>query len=76
MVRAKFKVQGNNKTFDDPETPGFTIDLHPVISGSKENEEFYKWTPGGNIQLSTINEAAAKQFEMGKEFYVDFTPAE
>lgn len=75
MVRAKFKVdsiQPGNIT----DSEGKSITLSPVISGSKENEDFYRWTPGGQILLSTINEAAAAQFEVGKEFYVDFTPAE
>lgn len=70
-VRAKFKVlsvtesEGNLKS----------ARLQPVTSGSPENAEFYKWTPGGQIELSTMNPAAAEQFVPGKEFYVDFTPA-
>lgn len=72
MVRAKFKVQN----VDTREDGGGTVTLTPVTSGSEENEAFYRWTPGGSIILSTINAEAVKQFENGKEFYVDFTPAE
>jgi len=73
MVRAKFKVV---KVEDMPgPTPGKTIWLEPVYTGSLENERFYRMTPGGQIVLSTINAEAAKQFEVGAAFYVDFTSA-
>jgi hypothetical protein len=75
MVRAKFYVVSVKKTkFMDG--LGSVVELTPVINGSDENKEFYKWTPSGRIELGTINEEAAKQFEIGKEYYVDFTPAE
>lgn len=70
-VRAKFKVTQlikNEGGFD-------TIKLQPVTSGSPENEAFYKWTPTGEITLSTVNVEAAKQFELGRQYYVDFTEA-
>ena len=70
-VRAKFKVESITSTEN-----GASIELRPVISGSEENEKFFKWTPGGSIQMSTINEAAAEQFKPGAEFYVDFIKAE
>jgi hypothetical protein len=70
MVRAKFRVDSVQ-----PENGGFCIKLSPVTGGSPENDEFYKYTPGGSITLSTINEAAARQFEEGRQFYVDFMPA-
>lgn len=77
MVRAKFtctKIESNGAT--NPSDKGATIILYPVVGGSAENESFYRWTPGGSISLSTVNESAAAQFEEGKAYYVDFTPAE
>jgi len=71
MVRAKFKVQ----SVDAKEDGSGTITLEPVTSGSEENDAFYKWTPGGSIVLSTINADAVSQFEVGNEYYVDFTSA-
>lgn len=71
-VRAKFKVASIEK----PTEETATVRLAPVVGGSPENDEFYKWTPSGSIELSTINAAAAEQFVEGKEFFVDFTPAE
>lgn len=69
-VRAKFKVDRITQYAHASE-----IHLHPVTSGSPENERFYQYTPGGQIVLSTINPEAAKQFAIGQEFYVDFTPS-
>ena len=71
-VRAKFKVQSITVS----EGGLKTARLLPVTSGSPENAEFYKWTPNGLIELSTINERVATQFVPGAQFYVDFTPAE
>jgi len=69
-VRAKFKVETITHNVS-----GASILLFPVTGESPENKEFYKWTPGGKIELSTVNPAAAEQFTPGKEFYVDFTAA-
>jgi hypothetical protein len=52
-----------------------TVHFHPVYSGSKENEEFFKATPGGTINLNVLNESAFAGFQQGKEYVVDFTPA-
>lgn len=72
MVRAKFIVDKVSKTrFDHHE-----IELSPVTSGSEENKNFFKWTPFGKIVLGCINTDAVNQFEVGKEYYIDFTPAE
>lgn len=53
----------------------FKVVLTPVYSGSPENEQFYKWTPGGMCALETVNRAAADQFEIGGEYYLTFTLA-
>lgn len=71
-VRAKFLVESVNAT----RNCGTTITLQPVINGSEENKKFYRLTPGGKIELSTVNPEAAAQFTPGAAFYVDFTPTE
>lgn len=77
MVRAKFIVNVNKDNGStDPAYKGSEISLSAVYSGSPENEEFFKMTPGGNITLVTVNPKAAEQFIVGKECYVDFTPIE
>ena len=54
---------------------GIHLGFSPVVSGSKENEEFFRWTPGANIFIYTVNNEVAANFELGKEYYLDFTPA-
>lgn len=71
-VRAKFTVDSVTRH----QNGTAIIELLPVINGSPENEQFFKWTPGGTIKLQTVNPEAAKQFEPGKAMYIDFTPAE
>jgi hypothetical protein len=76
-VRAKFKVITVTDSYDSERMQRVAqVELQPVMSGSPENEQFYRWTPGGTIKLGTINEVAAKEFVPGREFYVDFTPAD
>lgn len=73
MVRAKFKVSEiTQRDF------GKSILLQPVYSSDPESEngKFYKQTPGGKIELGTVNDEAAKEFEVGKEYFVDFTLAQ
>lgn len=72
VVQAKFKVESLQVNEDG----GGTVHLRPVTSGSDENADFYKYTPGGDITLSTINPKAMSAFELGAEYYVDFTRAD
>ena len=75
-IRAKFLVQSitTTKRWNGPGHIG-TVKLSPVSSGSEENKKFYEATPSGSIEIGTINAEALAKFEIGKEFYVDFTPA-
>lgn len=70
-VRAKFKCTEVTIT-----EYGKKVTLVPVTGGSKENETFFKWTPYGKLEMGTVNDEAAAQFEPGKEYYIDFTKAE
>lgn len=78
-ARAKFacvKIERTQYQTGDSEMQ--TIHLSPVYGNNDpnhENSKFWKYTPSGTIQLGTINAEAARQFELGKEYYVDFTPA-
>lgn len=70
-VRAKFKCDSITITVNN----GRSITMTPVYGDTPENKSFWKATPSGEIKLYVVNEAAAVQFEPGKEYYVDFTPA-
>lgn len=73
-VRAKFEVYSVTALkFGDGKAVNVT--LQPVMSGSDENRAFFKASPGGKIEVLTVNAEAASQFEPGKQFYVDFTEA-
>lgn len=76
-VRAKFEVaeirrhQYANKEMQ-------TVCLVPVRSNDSkhENAKFWNATPSGKIELGIINLEAAEYFELGKEYYLDFTLAD
>lgn len=51
------------------------IALTPVASGSEENKAFFAATPGGRLEFNVTRLEAVADFEVGKEFYVDITPA-
>ena len=52
------------------------VSMHPVYSDSEENKTFSDATPSGSVQLTVSNKNAWGFFVTGKEYYLDFTPAE
>ena len=83
MTRAKFRVQSIRREQGTQWIEGNpvprevqTIELYPVTGGSEENKQFYASTPSGKIELGVVNAEAAKLFELNKDHYVDFSPAE
>jgi hypothetical protein len=76
-VRAKFQVKSITKEKHWDVTKGHihTVKLIPVVSGSPENDSFFTATPCGDISLGVVNAETGSQFELGAEYYVDFTPA-
>lgn len=56
-----------------------SLEFSPVAASADpnhENTKFWQYTPSGSIKLGTVNPEAWQQFEIGKEYYVDFSPAE
>lgn len=78
MVRAKFRVNDvvERRTENDNGEPAVTVTLFPVYGQDGENAIFGKYTPAGTISMTIYNREASGQFVPGKEYYVDFTPAE
>jgi hypothetical protein len=74
-VRAKFVCRSVSKSkhWDGTNRFLFTASLQPVTGGTDENKSFFEATPQGSIELGAFLPDA---FEPGKEYYVDFTPAE
>jgi hypothetical protein len=79
-VRAKFTVQRIERALGYVSGKGSaeiqSIVLTPVTSGSDEDKRFWAATPSGQITLGCANADAAVAFELGKSYYVDFSPAE
>jgi hypothetical protein len=71
-TRAKFRVDSKGPGESGPVT------LSPVYSTdpNHENKSFWDATPSGEIQMWINNPKGFATFEVGKEYYVDFTPAE
>jgi hypothetical protein len=75
-VRAKFKVS-SIEPHDGPD-PIRVVRMDAVYSDdpASPNHSWSKWTPAGQVQMTITNPAAFEQFVQGKEYYLDFTPAE
>jgi hypothetical protein len=84
MVRAKFTVTSKT-TPEGSDTTAVKFnavnraDAAPPTEAddpcSGEDSVFGKYTPWGTIEMGIRNPAAADQFEVGKSYYCDFTPA-
>lgn len=90
-VRAKFKVDsitllGGTKAekngdgeIDYVPCEMRSIRMTPVYGNGDpehENTKFWQASPGGSLEMNVMNADAAAVFELGKEYYLDFTLAE
>jgi hypothetical protein len=85
-VRAKFYVHAitNNMVPTGSDEVSVTVQMSPVFASLpdnqgnavEENRIFGKWSPSDSLQMQIRNPAAAAQFELGKSYYLDFTPAD
>lgn len=73
-VRAKFSVYSKKEIVG-----GTEVEMTPVIemnNPNSENHYFWKATPNGRITMFITNMDAVDTFQVGKPYYVDFTPAD
>ncbi|MGO7560552.1 hypothetical protein ACC754_14000 [Rhizobium johnstonii] len=78
VVRAKFRCLSVTHFADngpDP-TPQAEIRFTAVYGNGEENKSWSKWTPSGELKMMVTNPSAIEAFELGKSYYLDFTPAE
>lgn len=74
VVRAKMKVNTITQS-GDPKHPQVNVQLGAVYSNDpeSENRSFANATPSASVQISIdAGRPAAKAFELGCEYYVDF----
>ncbi|MCZ4500970.1 MAG: hypothetical protein JWQ74_3525 [Marmoricola sp.] len=76
-VRAKFRCMSINHAFiNQPDYCAATIGLVPVWEQEGVNKRWSQATPTGKIEMMITVPETVEQFELGKEYFVDFTPAE
>lgn len=68
-VRAKMYVTEVAQT-----TNGGRVKLLAVCRG-EDNKVWSKYTPNATFEMTCLNPEATAQFEVGKEYFVDFTLA-
>jgi hypothetical protein len=81
-MRAKMKITSiESQFFQEKKTQEILIfnavsksDSYPE-DGSDENNTFAKWTPSAELRMVVTNPNLFDKYKVGKEFYVDFTPA-
>lgn len=73
QLRTRFRVV----QVIDPEGGQKTLMLSVVQGGvNAENKAFFKWPPSAQINLSALTTDVDAVFAPGREFFVDFTPAD
>jgi hypothetical protein len=78
-MRAKLKVT-NITTYESSTAIGVTFnavckkEAYPS-DGIDEDNTFARWTPSAELKMQIANPDLIDKFELGQEFYVDFTPA-
>ncbi len=70
MVRAKFYVEEKTQV-----STGYRVKMLAVYAGTEENDKYFEATPYGSLEIGIFNEEAAKHFEVGKYYYLDFVHA-
>lgn len=76
-TRAKFKCTNKKEIKDQKdEVEGFDYYFEAVYDDDPESEngKFFKYTPAGSISISIVNPNV--DFEVYKEYFVDFLPCE
>jgi hypothetical protein len=80
QVRAKFrcteKTQRTSASNYGEAKPVDSEEVRLLPVSGPGNESWSKWTPGGEIRMTINNPAAVAAFDVGKDYFVDFTAAE
>lgn len=77
-VRAKFRCQEIRHVLTaTPKDMMAILTFAPVYdNGDGSNKDWSKWTPQGKLEMTVTNPDAVAAFELGKSYYLDFSPAD
>ena len=69
-IRAKFYCASKIEQVHAKGAPICSYVFHLVTSGDAENQALFEASPAGKLELASAN---GNLFEIGKEYYLDFT---
>ena len=69
-IRAKFYCASKIEQVHPKGASVCSYVFHPVASGNAENQAVFEASPEGKLELAS---ADGNLFEVGKEYYLDFT---
>ncbi len=76
ITRCKFRCTKVEKQASGNMEPGkefaYVAYFEVVTCGSKENDEFFMWTPFGELRMGALRD---DKFIPGKEYYLDISAA-
>ena len=73
MIRAKFRVTD----ITQHNYPGLTVKFQAMYDPeTPEDRKFVEATPSGHLEMLVTNPAALEELQIGRYFYLDFTPAD
>lgn len=75
-VRLKMLCEKNEIINEGKQDEYANITLTAVTDGSPENNEFYRWTPAGHLEMFCVNKEASKKIKVGEHYCIDITSAE
>lgn len=75
MVRAKFVLAEETRCNWSPTSKKLVFSAQ-YDQNTPEDQRYSKATPTGTLTMQVDNPAALEQFELGKAYYIDFTPVE
>lgn len=73
-VRAKFKCSSVERFGNGSDGPANYRFVAVTDQSTPENQRYARYTPSGELRIYVDNPAVS--FEAGKDYYLDFTPAE
>lgn len=69
-IRAKFYCASKIEQIPPKGAPVCSYVFYLVASGCEENKALFEASPAGKLELASAN---GNLFEIGKEYYLDFT---